>query len=733
MKLERREFLRAAALTAGGSVVLPGAFGGVFAPVSRGAGPVSFDAASLMINGKRELLISGEMHYARSVRAMWPSLLDRSRDLGLNCIASYVFWNVHEPQRGVFDFRGEKDLAYFLSLCAERGLHVFLRVGPYCCAEWNYGGYPEWLRDEPGITFRTMSQPYLDRVELYFHRLADVVRPYLATNGGPVILVQVENEYKNVAERYGASGQEYLRWIVEVSKRVGFNSVPATTCEGGVHGAIETANGDDIPAEHVAELMKRHPGMPVLWSELYPAWYQLWAAKVPPARTPPDIANAILSFVGAGGSGWNYYMWHGGTNFGRTSMYLQTTSYSFEAPLDEYGRETSLSLYLAPLHRTLREHAPLLLSGKRERSTDTPGVTVVRWVHGKDSMLLLSNDTAGAVKLNGQDIPAKCSRLLQGSEVLFDSEKAFAGISHVSDAWEAVATGMQWSSFPEPAPGDRKERGIASVEPMEQLLLTHDVTDYCWYSTVFESKVAEASTQLVIPYGGDFFYVFVDGVPVAKSEGPFYENRGPIVASSDRHPLVVASKHDQEHVHGYRHEFALNGLTPGDHELDLLCVSLGLIKGDWQIGYSMDMERKGIWAGAMLNGEPLQNWTMRPFLAGEIAGLPASAGAPWQALQARPLTWHRADFLLSEKMLGEDANYRLDADTLGKGHFFINGYAVGRYWLVDADVSGKPSQRYYHVPRTWLKQYNVVVVFEEQEKSPAQLTLQRRVAVRAQG
>lgn len=120
-----------------------------------------------MIDGRRVLLTCGEIHYPRSTRAMWPKLLRQSKELGLNTITSYVFWNVHETSRGVYDFSGERDVGHFLDLCQEHGLAVFLRAGPYIFAEWNFGGFPPYLRDELGITIRTMNPAYTARVQAF--------------------------------------------------------------------------------------------------------------------------------------------------------------------------------------------------------------------------------------------------------------------------------------------------------------------------------------------------------------------------------------------------------------------------------------------------------------------------------------------------------------------------------------------------------------------------------------
>jgi beta-galactosidase len=725
MKLLRRDFLHSMAATVGVAFMSQEGF----APPADGSSAVTYDSRSVVIHGKRELLVIGEMHYTRSTREQWPHILDRSHALGVNCIATYVFWNMHEPKRGVFDFSGDSDLGHFLELCRERGLYVFLRTGPYCCAEWNFGGFPSWLRDEPGITLRTMSPPYLRRVEIYFEQLAQVVRPMLASSGGPIILVQVENEYANVAKRYGEAGQEYLRWMVDLSKRVGLQSVPTTTCEGGAPGAIETANGNVIPPAHVQDMLAKYPDAPPLWSELHPAWYQIWGGVRPKTRLPQEMASAILSFVGAGGAGWNYYMWYGGTNFGRNSMYLQMTSYDFDAPLDEFGRETMLGFYLGRLHRSLRENQDLILTGNRVRNVAASGAVLVTWTSEATTLLLIENPTAQKLTIEGRTLLPGASSLSLGEKVVFDTEVALVGLPKTGATWNTVASAFTWSAYREPLPQHRPDAGTMVADPVEQLLLTRDQTDYCWYSTSISVDSASES-KLDIPYGGDFLYVFVDGRLVAQSQAPFYENRGYIVPESPQSPRIVANIYDTEHVDGYSHRFDLGSLTTGQHRLDLLCVSMGLIKGDWQIGYPMNYERKGIWAGVLLNGESLHDWQMRSHLTGERIGLAAgdmNHATFTSADQAQPLTWYKAEFRVDASMLAGDADYRIDADGMGKGALFINGKSIGRYWLIEAQGSVLPSQRYYHVPRNWLGEYNTVVVFEEQAYFPSALKLDRRV------
>jgi hypothetical protein len=728
--IQRRDFLKGSA-----AAVICGAgqhgASQAFAPGTA----VSYDESSVILKGRRLLISSGEVHYPRSTPAMWPVLLKRSKVLGLNTIATYVFWNVHETRRGVFDFSGGRDLGHFLDLCQQHELSVFLRVGPYICAEWNFGGYPPYLRDEPGITIRTQNGPYTARVEEYFRRLAEVVRPRLASNGGPIILLQVENEYGNVAKRYGEAGQEYLRWIVELARQVGFASVPTTTCEGGAQGAIETSNGFTIPPERIAAVRKSHPGTPLLWTELYPAWYRVWGGRIAPARDPRAIAAAILDFVSRGGSGWNYYPWHGGTNFGRNSMYLQTPTYDFHAPLDEYGCVSRSGEFLGRFHRFMREHSAILLEGVRSENVAGNERTAT-W---QSNMGVLHLAQEGYGIMASDEKPGEPTnvqvRMLDGKgNVLFDLNREYETVTKTFaiPEWKSVTTEVDqatiWQVWDEPMPADRTDKGTVALDPVEQLSLTKDATDYCWYSTGLHVD-QPGRQEIVIPYGGDFFYMYIDGVLAGTSKLPLQEDRGAITPDDSAHPRVVANVSEQDKVNGYRHSFVLPALNRGDHRLDLLAVALGMIKGDWQIASPMNFERKGIWEGVLWNRTPLQHWIMRPGLVGEhrvLAARPETIS--WQGEGGpRPLRWHKTRIDLSASLHNAPAVFRLDAVGLAKGMIWVNGRSIGRHWLIQAaSPPDTPSQRYYHVPADWLQASNEILILEEQAATPASVQLQVR-------
>jgi hypothetical protein len=734
--IRRREFLMGSAA----ALIYGAGHNGIGQALAPTAGKsVTYDERSVIVDGRRMLLTCGEMHYPRSTRAMWPALLKRSKDLGLNTITSYVFWNFHETSRGIYDFSGERDLGHFLDLCQEHGLAVFLRAGPYICAEWNFGGFPPYLRDEPGITIRTMNTAYTNRVQAWFERLAEVVNPRLASNGGPVILVQVENEYSNVSKRYGEQGQEYLRWIVALANRLGFGSVPSTMCEGGAQGAIETSNGFAISPERIEAVRKAHPGTPMLWTEIYPAWYRVWGGGAIPTGDGRFIAGGILDFISRGGSGINYYPWHGGTNFGRNSMYLQTTSYDFSAPLDEYGCVTAAGQYLGRMHAVLQEHSAMLLEGDRSESTEGSTRNVV-WRKSGEELRLVQTIPAEQPH-RGDGFPrmqVKSARLLDAKgQVLFDVDATCEAVTRifVAEEWKSVvAEGRQsltWQSWDEPLPSERGDQGAVAQEPVEQLSLTRDSTDYCWYSASVQ-VAADGPQEIVIPYGADFLYLYVDGSFTATSKLPLSEDRGPITPEDPAHPRILANISEKDREHGFRHVFSLPNLSPGTHRIDLLATALGMIKGDWQIASPMNFERKGIWEGVLWNGKPLENWTMRPGLIGEKQNLASDAGvkgffAPVPA-GPRPLRWYKTSMTVPAALLAGLAVFRFDAAGLGKGMIWVNGRSLGRYWLIEArGQSGVPSQRYYHIPADWLRPINEVVILEEQAASPTRVQLQTRV------
>jgi beta-galactosidase len=312
-----------------------------------------------LYGGESVRILSGEMHYARVPREYWQHRLKMIKAMGLNTVATYVFWNYHNTAPGVWDFKnGNRDLAAFIRMAQQEGLFVILRPGPYACAEWEFGGYPWWLQKNPSLEIRTMNQPFLDSCRVYLQHLADEVGSLQASKGGPIILVQVENEFGSyVAQRKDIpmeNHHQYNRAIASILKEVGFQG-PFFTSDGSwlfdggaLSGVLPTANGEhDINnLKKVVDAYHDNQG-PYMVAEYYPGWLDHWAE--PFVRVSTDQIVKQVELYLQNNVHFNFYMVHGGTNFGFTSganynnefdLQPDITSYDYDAPISEAGWAT---------------------------------------------------------------------------------------------------------------------------------------------------------------------------------------------------------------------------------------------------------------------------------------------------------------------------------------------------------------------------------------------------------
>lgn len=317
---------------------------------------VTYDAKSFIIGGRRVFLSSGAVHYFRSPRESWKNIITKAKLAGLNTVETYVAWNFHEYEEDEYDFEGDRNLGEFLETIHGEGLYAIVRPGPYICAEWDFGGFPWWLATKEGIRFRTDDPIYLSYVDRWFDELIPLIARYQYTKGGPVIAVQVENEY-SIAGQDPGMGERYQGHLRDGMRARGID-VPLLTCAGGCSGTIECANAHR-PSDLFPELRKRQPDMPLFSTEFWGAWYDVWGQEHR-TRDARDVYNETLRIAAAGGSGYNYYMWHGGTNFGYTTMYLQTTSYDSDAPLSEAAQWTEKGHWTKLAAQFLQTVAPIL-------------------------------------------------------------------------------------------------------------------------------------------------------------------------------------------------------------------------------------------------------------------------------------------------------------------------------------------------------------------------------------
>jgi beta-galactosidase len=308
----------------------------------------AYDDTTFLLDDEPFRIVSGALHYFRVHPDQWADRIEMGRLMGLNTIETYVPWNAHSRVRGTFDATGGLDLGRFLDLVAEAGMRAIVRPGPYICAEWDGGGLPAWLHAIPGVRIRSSEPGYLDAVDEYLIAALAIVAPRQIDHGGPVILLQVENEY-------GAYGddREYLGALVDMYRRNGI-TVPLTTVDQPRGDMLERGSLPELLAtgsfgsrvEERLEVLRAHQARgPLMCSEFWCGWFDHWGGYHH-VSDASDAAHGLHRLLRAGAS-VNIYMLHGGTNFGLTNgandkgLYRPTvTSYDYDAPLDEAGRPT---------------------------------------------------------------------------------------------------------------------------------------------------------------------------------------------------------------------------------------------------------------------------------------------------------------------------------------------------------------------------------------------------------
>ena len=299
-------------------------------------------------------ILSGALHYFRVHPGQWHDRLEKAVAMGLNTIETYVPWNLHEPHRGEFVFDGIGDVEKFIRMAGDMDLHVIVRPGPYICAEWDNGGFPAWLTGLPGIRIRCADPVYLGAVESFFTVLFGKLRPLLAANGGPIIMMQLENEYGSFG-----NDREYLRRLAEIFRKNDMD-VPLFTSDGPadlllaggtLDNVMPTVNFGMNHERAFRTLKKFRPGTPEFCAEFWDGWFDHWGKKhqVRPAGDGGEAFEPEYGQIVKRGAHVNLYMFHGGTNFGFTAGangdlctdYAPTvTSYDYDAPLSEAGDPT---------------------------------------------------------------------------------------------------------------------------------------------------------------------------------------------------------------------------------------------------------------------------------------------------------------------------------------------------------------------------------------------------------
>uniref|UniRef100_A0A7N2LSV3 Beta-galactosidase n=1 Tax=Quercus lobata TaxID=97700 RepID=A0A7N2LSV3_QUELO len=667
---------------------------------------VTYDHKALVIDGKRQILQSGSIHYPRSTPEMWPDIIKKSKEGGLDVIETYVFWNYHEPVKGKYYFEGRFDLVRFVKTVQEAGLLVHLRIGPYACAEWNYGfvsitcflfvmlGFPVWLHFIPGIQFRTTNNLFKDE-------------NLFASKGGPIILVQVENEYGNIEGSYGVGGELYVKWAAETAVNLNM-TVPWVT---KIYLPINTCNGF-----YCERFSPNSPSKPKMWTENYSGWFLAFGNAIP-YRPVEDLAFAVARFFETGGTFQNYYM-----NFRTTLQVPEDVHlvkfticrfYAFiyflmaEILYLGYIRQPKWS-HLRDLHKAIKLCEEHLISS--DPIQVQLGTNLEAHIYSKtsnDCAAFLANYDSSLdanVTFNGNSYflaAWSVSILPDCKNVIFNTAKVVAQrnlqvISSAHSVNELLRAPSAWSWYKEKV-GIWSNNSFVESGLLEHIDTTKDTSDYLWYTTSINVE------EDIMPGKEKDYLLHIESLGHAA--------------------LVFVNKRLQGFGYGNHEDESFN-LTKkitfhhGNNTLDVLSMMIGL-----QVG--LEGEYVGLDKISLANGSL---WT-------QGTALPVN----------HSLIWYKVIFLAPEGK----GPLALNLASMGKGQAWVNGQSIGRYWTVYLSPStgctdncdyrgtydpykclmdcGQPAQTLYHIPRTWVHLgENLLVLHEELGGDPSKISLLTR-------
>ncbi|CAA6664073.1 unnamed protein product [Spirodela intermedia] len=635
---------------------------------------VSYDHRALIIDGKRRMLISAGIHYPRATPEMWPGIIAKSKEGGADVIQTYVFWNGHEPSRGQYNFEGRYDLVKFTKLVASSGLYLHLRIGPYVCAEWNFGGFPIWLRDIPGIKFRTNNEQFKKEMQRFVEKIVDLMTQEMlfSWQGGPIILLQIENEYGNIESSFGNDGKQYIKWAASMALSLNAG-VPWVMCRqtDAPENIIDTCNAFYCDGFRPNAYRK-----PAMWTEDWNGWYASWGGRLP-HRPVEDNAFAVARFFQRG-------EFFGGTNFGRTAGGpLQITSYDYDAPIDEYGLLSFPKWgHLKDLHAAIKLCEPALVAV--DDGPQYAKLGPMQEVHVYSSRRIDLNSSIL------EDI--KCSAFLANIDEHKTVDVKFLGqkyalppwsVSVLPDCKHVAFNTAQLGVFQEPI-GAWEGNSFTAEGILEHLNVTKDISDYLWYVTRINISAEDISfweathtlPSIFIDQVRDVARIFVNGQLAGSKVGNWVRLEQPIHLIQGVNDIAVVSE-----TVGLKGRIKLSGLKSG--EMDL---SNSIWTYQFKKIYSLNNHESVDWVNLTANSIP------------------------------STFTWYKTFF---DAPVGNDP-VAIYLGSMGKGQAWINGHGIGRYWSLVAPKQGCPKTCNYRGAYTVR---NLLVIFEETGGDPLKIQL----------
>ncbi|KAJ1401317.1 Glycoside hydrolase, family 35 [Sesbania bispinosa] len=657
---------------------------------------VTYDRKALLINGQRRVLISGSIHYPRSTPEMWEDLIRKAKHGGLDVIDTYVFWDVHELSPGNYNFEGRYDLVGFIKTVQKVGLYANLRIGPYVCAEWNFGGIPVWLKYVPGISFRTDNGPFKAAMQGFTEKIVQMMKSekLFQSQGGPIILSQIENEYGPESRAMGAAGHAYVKWAASMAVGLG-TGVPWVMCKenDAPDPVINSCNGF-----YCDDFSPNKPYKPSMWTESWSGWFTEFGGPMH-QRPVQDLAFAVARLI----------------------------------------RQPKYS-HLKDLHKAIKrcEHA-LVSSDPTVTSLGTFQQAHVFSSGTGVCAAFLANyhvQSAATVTFNNRhyDLPPWSISILPDCRTdVFNTAKVRVQTSQVK-MLPVHSKLFSWETYDEDLSSLAESSRITAPGLLEQLNVTRDTSDYLWYITSVDISSSESflhgghKPSINVQSAGHAVHVFVNG----QFSGSAFGTRE-------------------------QRSCTFNGpvnLQAGTNKIALLSVTVGLPN----VGRHYETWSTGITGPVLLQGLDhgekdltWNKWSYKVGLKGEAMNLVSPNGVSsvdWvqESLATQrqsQLKWHKAYFNAPE---GKEP-LALDLGSMGKGQVWINGQSIGRYWMAYAKGDcnscsysgtfrpvkcqlgcGQPTQQWYHIPRSWLKPTkNLIVVFEELGGNPWKISLVKRM------